>query len=55
MNQGITQLSGRVYLNFESGAYTYNRGLDDPDNPIVRVHSADTSVLTSLYTTGPAD
>ncbi len=55
MNQGITQLNGRVYLGFESGAYTYNKGLDDPDNPISRIHSAALSEVTSLYTGGPAD
>lgn len=55
MNQGVTVLNGRLHLGFESGAYTYNRGLDDPDNPITRVHSAALSNVTSLYSGGPAD
>lgn len=55
MNQGVTVLNGRLYLGFESGAYTYNRTLDDPDNPITTVHSATLSEITSLYSGGPAD
>ncbi len=55
MNEGVTVLRGRLYLGFESGAYTYNRGLDDPDNPITRVHSAALTDVTSLSGGGPED
>lgn len=55
MNEGITVLDGRVHLLFESGAYTYNRGLLDPDNPTTQIHSAALSDVTSLAVGGPED
>ena len=55
MNQGVTVLNGRLHLGFESGAYTYNHGWDDPDNPITRLHSARLSLVTSLFSEGPED
>ena len=45
MNEGITSLNGRVYLGFESAAYTYNHDPSDvPINRVPRVHSADRSI-----------
>ena len=55
MNQGVTILNGRLYLGFESGAYTYNHDWNTPRNPIRRVHSAALSDITSLYSSGPSD
>jgi hypothetical protein len=49
MNQGLTIMNSRLYLNFESGAYTYNKGLDDPDNPIRHLHSSSLANVTGLY------
>lgn len=53
MNEGITQLNGRLYLGFESAAYTYNHTSDVPVNRVRWVHSADTSDVAALY--GRAD
>ena len=55
MNQGVTILNGRLYLGFESGAYTYNHDWNTPRNPIRRVHSAALSDITSLYSSRPSD
>lgn len=55
MNQGLTIANSRLYVGFESGAYTYNHTADDPDNPIRNVHSAALTNVTSLYSGGPAD
>ncbi len=50
MNQGITQLNGRVYLSFESAAYTYTKDAGDrPRNSVKRIHTATTAELTALY------
>lgn len=38
-----------VWALYESGSYTYNKGLDDPDNPITTIHWADGSTLAGLY------
>lgn len=48
MNQGVTQLDGRVYLGFESAAWKFNWSLDDPNNVIDNLHWATTSTVTSL-------
>ncbi len=50
MNQGITRINGRVYLNFESAAYTYTKDAGDrPRNSVKRIHTATTAELTALY------
>lgn len=54
MNEGVTVLDGRLYLLFESGAQTYDRGLLRPANPITQVHSAALADVTSLVAGGPA-
>ena len=55
MNEGVTVLNGRLYLGFESGAFTYNKDSHRPLNPITRLHSARLANVTSLYYGGPAD
>lgn len=55
MNEGVTVLDGRLYVIFESGAHTYDRGLLRPANVVARVYSAALSDVTSLDTTGPTD
>ncbi len=42
-----------VWALYESGAYTYNKGWDDPKNPIKNIHWAEGSTLAGLY--GQAD
>ena len=42
-----------VWAIYESGAYTYNKGVDDPRNPIKNIHWAGGSALAGLY--GQAD
>lgn len=51
MIEGVTVLNGRFYALYESGAWAYNKGLDDPDNPIYNLHSAPVSWVTGLYLT----
>ncbi|MBC9821382.1 hypothetical protein [Terrabacter sp. MAHUQ-38] len=55
MNQGVTILGDRLYVGFESAAYTYNKGLDDPDNPIDHLHYSSLSDVTGLYGGGILD
>jgi hypothetical protein len=53
MTEGVTLLNGRVWINYESKAYTYNWEADKPRNRIGRVHSATISSVTGLM--GQAD
>ncbi len=57
MIEGVTSGNSNgnqhVWAVYESGAYTYNKGLDDPDNPIKHIHWADSATLAGLY--GQAD
>ncbi|WP_344249459.1 hypothetical protein [Isoptericola hypogeus] len=53
MNEGVTTLGGRLWINYESGAYTYTHASDDPRNIVKRVHSASLSSVTALL--GQAD
>lgn len=46
---GNSDGSEHVWVLYESGSYTYNKGLDDPDNPIRNIHWADGSTLAGLY------
>lgn len=48
MSEGMTLHGGRVYVLYESGAHLYNKGLDDPLNPIKRLHQSPIGNLTSL-------
>lgn len=50
---GNSNGSKHVWALYESGAYTYNKGVDDPDNPIRNIHWAGGSALAGLY--GQAD
>jgi hypothetical protein len=38
-----------VWALYESGSYTYNKGLDDPRNPIKNIHWAGGAALAGLY------
>lgn len=50
---GNSNGNAHVWALYESGAYTYNKGLDDPDNPIRDIHWANGATLAGLY--GQAD
>lgn len=50
---GSSNGNAHVWALYESGAYTYNKGLDDPDNPIRHIHWAEGADLVALY--GNAD
>ena len=47
--RGNSNGNDHVWALFESGAYEYNKGLDDPDNPIKHIHYASASALAALY------
>ena len=49
---GNSNGSTHVWALYESGAYTYNKGLDDPDNPIRNIHWAGGATLAGLYGQG---
>ena len=46
---GNSNGNAHVWALYESGAYTYNKGLDDPDNPIRTIHWAGGATLAGLY------
>ncbi|MBT9256664.1 hypothetical protein KMZ32_11895 [Phycicoccus sp. MAQZ13P-2] len=46
---GSSNGNAHVWALYESGAYTYNKGLDDPRNPIRNIHWAEGSTLAGLY------
>lgn len=46
---GSSNGNRHVWALFESGAYTYNKGFDDPRNPIRNIHWANGSTLAGLY------
>ncbi|WP_345506766.1 hypothetical protein [Terrabacter aeriphilus] len=50
MNQGLTVLGGRLYVGFESAAYTYTKDPGDlPRNIVDHLHSAPLGSVTGLY------
>ena len=46
---GSSNGNAHVWALYESGAYTYNKGLDDPVNPVRNIHWANGSTLAGLY------
>ncbi len=44
--------NNRVYAVYESGAYEYNKGLDDPDNPIDHAHYTTSNRLIDWFRNG---
>jgi hypothetical protein len=56
MNQGLTVLNGRLYVGFESAAYTYTKDPSDlPRNIIDHLHTATLTSVTGLLAGGPED
>ena len=56
MNQGLTVLNGKLYVGFESAAYTYTKDPGDlPRNIIDHLHTATLGDVTGLLAGGPED